>query len=82
MSNAVHLMQNSPESEVGIMPAALLVKDCYRRCLLGEWHLHNRRSITREYVSNYIVMISATNRKTKIFVSLSGYLSGCRIGKV
>jgi len=30
MSNAVHLMQNSPESEVGIMPAALLIKDWYR----------------------------------------------------
>lgn len=32
MPNAVHLMQNSPESEVGIMPAALLIKDWYRRC--------------------------------------------------
>lgn len=31
MSNAVHLMQNSPESEVGIMPAALPIKDWYRR---------------------------------------------------
>lgn len=77
MSNAVHLMQNSPESEVGIMPAPV-----HRGCLLGEWYLHNRHSDTHEYVSNYIFMVSATNRKTKIFVSLSGYLSGCRIGKV
>lgn len=81
MSNAVHLMHNSLESEVGIMPAAL-IKDWYRRCLVGEWYLHNRRCISHESVSNYILMISATNRKTKIFVSLSGYLSGCRIGKV
>lgn len=82
MSNAVHLMQNSPESEVGIMSAPVLIKDWYRGCLWGEWYLHNRRSDTHEYVSNYILMISPTNRKTKIFVSLSGYLSGCRIGKV
>lgn len=85
MSNAVHLMQNSPESEVGIMPAALLIKGWHRRCSLGEWYLRNRRSVTHEYISNYILMISATNRKAKkksVFVSPSGYLGGCRIGKV